>query len=214
MRFRYLIWDFDGTLFNTYPPLIRSISRALVAYDRHEPVETLAYLLSDTLDGTLDVLAERHCLDRGEFEARVFYYQRQVSEQDQPPFLGVISVCERLVKAGGRNFIFTHRPNEDVNNLLNWYKVEGLFSDCLTVEDGYPRKPDPAGFLALIEKHDLPRDAVLAVGDRTLDIVAGQRAGVRTCLFRGRPDPAHVPDYAITSFAELKQILQLGVAIG
>jgi len=230
MRFRYLIWDFDGTLFNTYPPLIRSITRALADYGKSESHETIAILLSDTLSETLDELSARHALDRRAFEGRVDSYQRRVTEHEQPPFLGVISLCERVLKAGGRNFIFTHRSRESMFNLLNWYRVGGLFYECLTVEDGFPRKPDPAGFVALIERHNLPREQVLAVGalierhnlpreqvlavgDRTLDIIAGQQAGVRTCLFRGDVDPNFPPNFVISSFSELKQVLQVGVLI-
>ncbi len=213
MRFRYLIWDFDGTLFNTYPPLIRSITRALADYGKSESHETIAILLSDTLSETLDELSARHALDRRAFEGRVDSYQRRVTEHEQPPFLGVISLCERVLKAGGRNFIFTHRSRESMFNLLNWYRVGGLFYECLTVEDGFPRKPDPAGFVALIERHNLPREQVLAVGDRTLDIIAGQQAGVRTCLFRGAVDPNFPPNFVISSFSELKQVLQVGVLI-
>ncbi|MCL4236630.1 MAG: HAD hydrolase-like protein [Anaerolineae bacterium] len=211
MRFDHIIWDLDGTLFDTYPPLITSIERALGELEVAVPRADLVRLLNDTLATCMDEIATRHALDALVLEARVAYYQRQVTERDQPPFDGVICLCERFLKAGGQNLIFTHRSRESAMRLLDWYRVEGLFAECLTVEDGYARKPDPAGFNALIERHALPRGRVLAVGDRALDIVAGQRAGIRTCLFRGEPDPAYPPDFTITAFDELRPILHLPV---
>lgn len=209
MRFEHLIWDFDGTLFDTYPPLITSIERALSELGVREPRAEIARLLSDTLDGCLEELSARHGLEGAVLEGRIAYYQRQVTAQDQPPFTGVISLCERFLKAGGQNFIFTHRSRESVSYLLEWYRVQGLFAEVLTVEDGFPRKPDPAGFNALIERHALPRERVLAIGDRTLDVIAGRRAGISTCLFRSEPDLACSPDFVISSFEELKFILLL-----
>lgn len=209
MRFDHLLWDFDGTLFDTYPPLITSIERALQEFSVSVPREQIERLLSDTLATCLQELSCIHGLDEAHLEERVMYYQRQVTAQEQPPFSGVIQLCERFVKAGGQNFIFTHRSRDSVNYLLGWYRVQGLFVECLTVEDGFPRKPDPAGFNALIECHRLPRHRVLAIGDRTLDVIAGRRAGVSTCLFRGEPDPACSPDFLISSFDELRSILLL-----
>ena len=209
MRFDHIIWDLDGTLFDTYPPLITSIERALGELEVTVPRAELVRLLSDTVAACMEAISARNSLDPLDLEARVAYYQRQVTERDQPPFDGAICLCERFLKAGGQNLIFTHRSRESVLRLLDWYRVEGLFVECLTAEDGYARKPDPAGFNALIERHDLPRERVLAVGDRTLDIVAGRRAGISTCLFRGEPDPACPPDFTIASFDELRSILRL-----
>jgi len=209
MRFDHIIWDLDGTLFDTYPPLITSIGQALGEFQVTVPRAELARLLSDTVAVCIEEITARHSLDPLDFEARVAYYQRQVTERDQPPFDGAIYLCERFLKAGGQNLIFTHRSRESVLRLLDWYRVEGLFAECLTVEDGYARKPDPAGFNALIERHDLLRERVLTVGDRALDIAAGKRAGISTCLFRGEPDPDCPPDFTIISFDELRSILRL-----
>lgn len=209
MRFDHLIWDFDGTLFDTYPPLINSIEHALAEFGASVPRAQIMHLLSDTLATCIQELSAQLGLEGTALEERVTYYQRQVTAHDQPPFTGVIQLCERFVKAGGQNFLFSHRSRDSVNYLLEWYRVQGLFVECLTVEDGFPRKPDPAGFNALIERYALPRERVLAIGDRTLDVMAGRRAGISTCLFRSDPDPACPPDFVISSFEELKSILLL-----
>jgi phosphoglycolate phosphatase-like HAD superfamily hydrolase len=209
MRYDHIIWDLDGTLFDSYPPLIASFERALDEFQVAVPRAELVRLLNDTVPACIQEITARHSLEPVIFEARVAYYQRQVTASDQPPFDGAICLCERFLKAGGTNFIFTHRSRESVLRLLDWYRIEGLFSECLTADDGCERKPDPAGFNALLARHKLPRERVLAVGDRQLDIVAGQRAGISTCLFRGEPHPDCPPDFTITSFDELRSILRL-----
>jgi phosphoglycolate phosphatase-like HAD superfamily hydrolase len=209
MRFRYLLWDFDGTLFDTYPPLIRSIEQALADFGITEPHEEIVRLLNITLADCATTLVERHHLDAAQFDARVDAHHANTTLQDRPPFPGVIRVCERLAAAGGANYIFTHRPRPSLYEFLEAFGVSDLFADCLSTADGYARKPDPAGFVALIERHALPREHVLAVGDRDLDILAGQGAGVRTCLFKTPPSPEVTPDYWIDAFDELEELLDL-----
>ena len=213
MHFRYLLWDFDGTLFDTYPPLADSIERALADFDAPEPRDSINALLSQALDGTLTTLAEKHALDRDDLNHRMYHYWEQVSIDVYVPFPGVIDLCRRFVGAGGQNYIYTHRGLDTLMVMLNHHAVTDLFAGIMTRDNGYPRKPDPTGFNALIEKYDLRRADLLTIGDRDLDILAGQAAGIKTCLFNALPGPGvgHnvEPDYVIDSFDELGPIVGL-----
>ncbi len=209
MTFRYLLWDFDGTLFDTYPPLVNSIQQALAEIGQQISTDRVRALLSDTLSDTIDTLCAEFGLERETFIERIGHYQATITPADRPPFPGALAICERLNAAGGANLLFTHRDRDSLYNLLSWHGADHLFLDVLTTEDGYPRKPDPAGFVALIERHALPREQVLAVGDRDLDILAGRRAGIATCLFNAAPSPDAPPDYVIAHLDELAPLLGL-----
>jgi phosphoglycolate phosphatase-like HAD superfamily hydrolase len=203
MRFRHLLWDFDGTLFDTYPPLIQAIEQALTDDEIAVQRDLIAELLSNTLSTCIAALIEKYNLDGATFEARVDHYWSQTTPQDNPPFPGAVHACERVLAAGGQHYIITHRGRESMMALLDWYNVTGMFADFLTRDDGYPRKPDPSSFWAMIERHHLRLDEVLAIGDRALDIQAGQEAGVHTCLFSAVPLPDVQPDYVIADFEAL-----------
>jgi phosphoglycolate phosphatase-like HAD superfamily hydrolase len=209
MRYPYLLWDFDGTLFDTYPALNQAIRNALADFNITEPEDVIAKLLSDTLDSCFYTLIERHKLDESAFDKQIDYHHAKVTVRDRPPFPGALRVCQKLIAAGGKNYLFTHRPRTSLYEFLNEFEMADLFADCLCVSDGYPRKPEPAGFIALIEKNSLPHDQVLTVGDRDLDIQAGQGAGIATCLYNAQPSPGVEPDYIITTFDELEAILGL-----
>jgi HAD superfamily hydrolase (TIGR01549 family) len=207
MRFRYLIWDFDGTLFDTYPALIKALECGLADYNLMVPRADIAALLSQTLDICIHTLTTQHGLNLEAFEERVSFHHRQTTFDDQPLFPGVVHALERFVAAGGINTIFTHRGHESLRRFLDHHGITPLFADTLSVDEGYPRKPDPAGFNALIEQHTMPRAEVLVIGDRDLDIQAGQAAGVATCMFQGVPSAGVFPDYRITTYDELETIL-------
>ncbi len=209
MHFRYVLWDFDGTLFDTYPPLADSIERALADSGKTEPRDFIIDLLNQTLDLTITTLTKKNTLDREEFENRLYEYWAKVPIDAYPPFPGAIDLCQRFVNAGGQHFIFTHRGQNTLMQMLDHHSMTNLFSGIMTRDNGYPRKPDPTGFNALIDTYGLSRADLLTVGDRDLDILAGQAAGIKTCLFNALPSPGVQPDYMIASLDELRPVLGL-----
>lgn len=74
--------------------------------------------------------------------------------------------------------------------------------------DGFPCKPAPDVILRGIEALDADPEDSLMVGDAPSDIVAGKRAGVKTCAVRygyGKPEEIAQlePDYWISDLREL-----------
>lgn len=208
MRFSRLIWDFDGTLFDTYPPLVSAIERALGDFNVSVPRAAIRQMLRGTLSGTIAKLVSAHELQADVFEARINSYHAQANVRENRPFPGAIQLLERILAAGGQNYLVTHRDLESLSAMLTWYRVDGLFADMITSDDDLPRKPDPTAFNAMIARHSLLRDQVLVVGDRDLDIQAGRAAHVHTCLYDALPSPGVLPDFIIRTFAELEVILQ------
>jgi phosphoglycolate phosphatase-like HAD superfamily hydrolase len=129
-----------------------------------------------------------------------------IPSEDQPPFPGVRGVCEAILTAGGKNVIVTHRRQETTAALLAAHDMARYFAGAVTHDDGYPRKPDPTAFVAALEQNALPREETMTVGDRDIDILAGQAAGVATCLF-GAPRDDVTPDMFIADFGELLRVL-------
>jgi phosphoglycolate phosphatase-like HAD superfamily hydrolase len=130
-----------------------------------------------------------------------------ISPALQPPFPGVVEVCEYARATGGDNYIVTHRERSSLQALLDIHGLAGYFSDCITHDDDFPRKPDPAGMNAMVERHNLPRDETLVIGDRDLDLLAGRGAGLRVCHF-GRDLPGVEADLHISDFADLLRWLK------
>ena len=66
-----------------------------------------------------------------------------------------------------------------------------------------PPKPDPAAFVHIVNKHSLPLEQTMGVGDQASDIQAAESAGLSTCYFD--PDELHGvdADLVINHYAEL-----------
>jgi HAD superfamily hydrolase (TIGR01509 family) len=209
MPYRHLIWDMDGTLFDTYPAINRAMQDTLAEFGVSVPLEEIALLMAETFSHCVETVAARHGLEAAAVEQRYIARSALIPRESQPPFPGVIAVLRRVGAAGGSNIIFTHRGRESLAAFLSFYGMADLFADIATVNDGYPRKPDPAGFLALIDRNRLPREEVLAIGDRALDIQAGQAAGIKTCFFGMEPPGGVTPDFVIAHYDDLPAVLGL-----
>jgi phosphoglycolate phosphatase-like HAD superfamily hydrolase len=204
---RNVIWDVDGTLFDTYPAIARAFKAALAELGADDSLERIADLARVSLGHCVTSLAGEHRLDPAALEDAFSRHYERTTPEEAPPFPGASAVCEHIDRIGGRNVIVTHRGPQGTADLLAASHLAASFSGCITGADGYPRKPDPAAFNAIIERCDLDRDATLAIGDREIDVLAGRAAGVVTCLF-GSAGASTQADLVIADFDALLHLLE------
>lgn len=199
---RNIIWDVDGTLFDTYPAIARSYHQAVIELGGDAPLDWIMREARVTMSHCVAALVERCQLDEAELVRKSDEYYDRISAVDQPPFPGVVEICRYICSTGGKNLIVTHRGKRGVDELLEAHNMTDLFAGCITRDDDYPRKPDPAAFSATLETHQLDLSESINVGDREIDILAGQGAGIFSCLFEaGEVETA--ADLVIRSYAEL-----------
>lgn len=204
--YRNIIWDLDGTLFDTYPAFTNAFSQAVKAQGATIPLNTISKLARVSLSDCAETLARRYQLDSDRLMADFGRFYAGIPYTNQPPFPGARQVCEHVLAAGGINVIVTHRSNSSTAGLLATHKMEVYFTAMVTAESGFPRKPDPAAFQEMIRVHNLKHDETLAVGDREIDILAGNAARVHTCLF-GNAEIQARADMHITTFSQLLENL-------
>ena len=209
MRYENLIWDFDGTLFDTYPPMCRDLRDAM---ERLGVSVSVADLMARFTRSRGEVLA--WCGAQAGMTAQEVdtAYRAWVTEHGQPPakpFPHAAEFLRRFQAAGGRSFVFTHRGGS-VHRYLEEAGLTPFFTEVVSCGTAFARKPDPAGNRYLMEKHALDPARTLAVGDRELDILAGKGAGIDACLVsRRRAETA--ADHQIRDLRELDALVGLPV---
>ena len=207
MRYDNIIWDFDGTLFNTYPAMCRDLQAVMEGLGVHASLEDLLPRFTTSRETVLAWCGEQAGMTAQEVDQ---IYRAWVTEHGQPeayPFPHVRSILERFQAAGGQNFVFTHRSGS-VHDYLAGADLTKYFTDVVSAGTTYARKPAPAGNLHIIETHGLDKARTLAVGDRELDVLAAKNAGIHACLF----SPEHretAADHRIRDLSELDALLGL-----
>ena len=182
---KHIIWDFDGTLFDTYPAIRRAFQQALAEMGHDMPQSMFDPLIKVNMDYCIKNISALFHVDPESYLAGFRLKYERIKAEESPPFPGVLEICQAVIDSGGQNFIVTHRSRVTGERLLEFHQMVNLFTDAIFRDDGFPLKPDPAMFDHLIQKYGLNKNETLAIGDRALDIAAGKAAGIQTALFLG-----------------------------
>ncbi len=202
MSFRNIIWDFDGTLFDTYPAIVAAFRRTVADFGAEIAAAEVERLVRVSFTHILATLQERFGFEPEAVSEHFFTLYLAMPPESQPPFPGARALCRAVVEHGGQNAIATHRRRDSMLRLLEAYGMRDLFCGFITLDDGLPRKPDPAPFRLLMERCGMDAADTLAVGDRDLDIEGAQAAGLRACFFGDAPHRSR-PDFEVRSLRAL-----------
>ena len=204
---KYLIWDLDGTLFDTYPAFTESFLMILRDHGYSTDADWVLSLTKVGFSHCASLLASQYGLIQEEVEKSFWQNYEDVPHEDQYLMQGAKELCEYMISEGGMNVIVTHRDRASMIGLLETHKVEALFTDCIAGDEGFPLKPDPSAVEAIIERNDIVKELAVLVGDRDMDAGAGLAAGVRTCLLNARYSSVQA-DYHVDHLNELRQLIQ------
>lgn len=187
LPYRVYLWDFDGTLFDSYPTMNRAMSQALSELGNPRPKEEVRQLMKQSVSTALSYY-QKHFSMNEELE-KLFRKREKELSQDLPPYPGMKDLCRRLWEKGAINLLYTHRDTFAID-LLQRHGFGSFFSGGVTSEDHFPSKPAPDAIISLMRQFSFTASEALMIGDRDIDLLAGKNAGVDGYLF----DP--MDDYA------------------
>ena len=210
-RIQHFIWDFDGTLFDTYPAIIQDLRLALQEYGQDcDPLEALRFMLETTIPETRNHYADVYGIGR---EALADAYSRHRAKTmallQAEPFTGVKEVLERIQSTGRYNYIFTNRKGAETELYLKKHGLDGYFREIIGSESPYfAKKPAPDAVLHILEKfHIAPNEAVM-VGDRDCDLESGRNAGIRAAHLVCPSVPQNLNcDWRLEDFSQMLTLL-------
>ena len=179
-RYRVFIWDFDGTLFDTYPETVRAYCETLSAAGYRASPEIIEEKARVSFGVLHEYLSAEYGLD-GDFFKLCGARRRELEPLYSKPFPGAREFCERVLLSGGENLLYTHR-DESALELLRGVGMEKLFSDLVLATDGFPWKPAPDAINALIARRGAAKSECIMTGDREIDVLSGFNAGIDSCL--------------------------------
>ena len=205
LRYRHWFWDFDGTLYDSYPRVVRAFQKGLRAKGIAVEDFTVLKLVKVTLGHAARHFAGGMYAD----ELLAMYEENAEAEGPQTllPYPGAAQVLAGVARSGGSNYLYTHRGVSAVRALerdVLWH----YFADAVTSDDGFAHKPSPDALRHMIEKHGLDKQDCVMVGDRPIDLDAAGNAGIDGILFD--PDgfyPDYPAAYRYTSYPRMLEDL-------
>ena len=177
--YQNFIWDFDGTLFNTYPKMLKAYVKTMQYYQISITPSAIYRTLKTQSSKDL---ANQYQLDFEEFDQ--IYKQFEKSDTSNVfAYDDAKYILEKVIEKGGKNYLLTHRENASAKALLQGSQLDGLFVEIVGPENKFPRKPDPTSLLYLVEKYQMEKTKTVMIGDRPMDIDAGINAGVQSIFY-------------------------------
>jgi len=200
---RNIIWDLDGTIFNTWPASAKAYQNAIKFLGKAASINWIKNeLIKIPYRYRFSTLAEKYGLNAGAIEQDFITYYSSIPAKDCPPFFGVEKILRYICSIHGKNVIVTNREREGAMRLLSTHKMSDYFVAVVSNDDGYPSKPDTTAFEVVLENLNLNREEIICVGDQDTDIITGQSVGIFSCLY-GNESINVKPDLVFKNYAAL-----------
>ncbi|MBE6598004.1 MAG: HAD family hydrolase [Ruminococcaceae bacterium] len=215
MLFKHYIWDFDGTICDSYPHIIECFLTVL----GEEGISVDRELLARQFYDCFKRARKWSGISDEAYERFIRLHYRTGEDEPEPkvvPFPEIEGILRAITEAGGDHYIYTNR-NDTVKYYCRKFGLDKYFKDYITAEDDFPLKPAPDALLDLMKRHGLrPEDCVM-IGDREIDGLSGVNAGMAGCLVTdftvdadGRdPIEVSVMPYKCRTFGELLTLFEV-----
>ncbi|MBR1882882.1 MAG: HAD family hydrolase [Muribaculaceae bacterium] len=215
MKFKTIIFDFDGTLADTQSSILATVSATLQELNLPVPDgeainQLIGLPLRDTFVKAAGVEDEK-LIDRCVLLYRELF--DDIAAKTVCLFPQVKETILTLRQWGIMVAVASSRGRDSLQSFLRMFGLQEHVSAVLGEQDVRHKKPAPDMVLHILEQTaSLPQES-LVVGDTTYDILMGQRAFCRTCAVTyGNHSRAQLkqqnPDFMIDDFSELLLIVK------
>ena len=176
------IWDLDGTLLDSYEAILSGIEETFgqfsIPYDKEQVRE---FILKFSVQDLLMQVAEERKID---VEVLNQVRAQSLAEKNAQVVLmpGAREVLAWAKETGIQQFVYTHK-GDNAFTILRDLGLESHFTEILTSQSGFARKPSPEAANYLIDKYQLNHDNTYYIGDRTLDVEFAQNSGIQSINF-------------------------------
>lgn len=198
------IWDLDGTLLDSYEAILSGIEETFaqfsIPYDKEQVRE---FILKFSVQDLFVQVAEERKLD---VEMLNQVRAQNLAEKNAQVVLmpGAREVLDWADEAGIQQFVYTHK-GDNALTILRGLGLESYFTEILTSQSGFARKPSPEAAIYLVDKYQLNPDNTYYIGDRTLDVEFAQNSGIQSINFL---ESTYEGNHRIQALADISRIFE------
>ena len=198
------IWDLDGTLLDSYEAILLGIEETFgqfsIPYDKEKVRE---FILKFSVQDLLVQVAEERKLD---VEMLNQMRAQSLAEKNAQVVLmsGAREVLDWADETGIQQFVYTHK-GDNALTILRDLGLESYFTEILTSQSGFARKPSSEAATYLLGKYQLDSEKTYYIGDRTLDVEFAQNSGIQSINFL---ESTYEGNHRIQALADIPYIFE------
>ena len=212
MRFRAALFDFDGTLVDSFAGITASTNHVRQHFGLPPMTEDeIRIYVGLGLPNLMETVVPDSPLEESIAVYRAHHPSVMISGTRLLP--GVRDTLEALHNRGVLMAICSNKAVVFTRELASALGIDAWFATILGPEDvGGRPKPDPAMLIEAIQRFGVTRDETVYVGDMAVDVHAGKAAGLVVWLVQGgatgRESAVDAgPDKILQRFEELRELL-------
>ncbi|WP_099974828.1 HAD-IA family hydrolase [Lactobacillus terrae] len=200
-----IVWDFDGTLADSYPGMVKATQYSLKKNFGINIRES--DIKSEVIKTSIRDYVSNLLLD--ENKVAEFYKDYRIQEKSFQNLIRLypdtIETLDYFKKENITQFIFTHR-DKSIFEVTKKLGIDDYFEEIVSVSDHHIRKPDPEMLNYLISKYDIPSQKLWVIGDRKVDIDFGNSVNAKTILIRNNEKTNS--NYQLKNLTEIMSIIK------
>ena len=180
------IWDLDGTLLDSYEAILSGIEETYAQFSiPFDKEKVRAFILKYSVQDLLVQVAEERGLDVDRLNQ---VRAQSLAEKNAQVVLmsGAREILAWADQQGIEQFVYTHK-GDNAFTILENLGLAHYFTEILTNQSGFARKPSPEAAIYLLDKYGLNPQQTYYIGDRTLDIEFAQNSGIQSINFLTSP---------------------------
>jgi phosphoglycolate phosphatase len=196
-RFDLIVFDWDGTLFDSTALIVRAIQAACADIGVPVPrAEEAAYVIGLGLRDALTRVAPGLTEDRYPELGQRYRHHYVARQHELSLFDGTLEMLQALKARHHWLAVATGKGRRGLDDALAHAQLKGLFDGTRTADET-ASKPDPRMLLELMREFGTEPDRTLMVGDTTHDLQLARNAGAPSVgVSFGAHDHANFAEFA------------------
>jgi phosphoglycolate phosphatase len=181
-----IVFDLDGTLVDSRLDLAASANALLEGFGaRPLAVEQVVAMVGEGARVLVDRVLRAAGVDADlpkALEQFLEIYDDKLVDHTRP-YPRVRETLQALDGAAAVTML-TNKPGHHTERLLAALDIRRFFSTVIGGDSTWPRKPDPAGLLHLMDINRASSQTTIMVGDSMVDVETAQHADTQVCVAR------------------------------
>jgi phosphoglycolate phosphatase len=177
MKFDLIVFDWDGTLFDSTALIVRCIQNACEDVGAPRPDDAqAAYVIGLGLTDALRHVAPGLPPERYPALGARYRHHYVASQHELSLFPGTVAMLQALKAREHRLAVATGKGRRGLDDALSHSQLHGLFDSTRTADET-ASKPDPRMLAELMDELGVAPARTLMIGDTTHDLQLARNAG-------------------------------------
>lgn len=186
MKIKSIIFDLDGTLFNSIHDIAAANNMMLSKnnFSTHKVEDYISWIGNGALKLVVKSLPKSIQLSGSEVLNRYLleyseFYAQNINVKSRL-YNGINDVLDFLTELNIPMSINTNKPHDLTMQVFDYYLKSWDFKFVVGQQFGVEKKPNPESAMQIAKELDINPENILFIGDSDVDLNTGKKAGMKT----------------------------------